>query len=68
MINTTSASLCTPTEGMIEQDLAGTKWGLHAREKAPFIDHIASPRPGAKREREREKERERERERECVGV
>ena len=38
---------------MIEQDLAGSEGGLHARKKAPCIDHIARPRPGAKRERER---------------
>ena len=49
---------------MTEQGLAGSEGGIHAREKAPFIDHIARPRPGAERERERERERRRERGRE----
>ena len=55
-------------EGMIEQDLARSEGGLHASEKARFIDHIARPRPGAKREREREREKEREREGETGDV
>ena len=36
--------ICTPTEDMTEQDLAGSEGGLHARGRAPFIGHIARPR------------------------
>ena len=44
MITTSIASVCTPTEGVIEQDLAGSEEGLHARGRAPCMDHIARPR------------------------
>ena len=44
MIHTNIAFARTPTEGMIEQDLAGSEGGLHARGGAPFIEHIARPR------------------------
>ena len=49
-VDTNIAPVCTPKEGMTEQDLEGSEGGLHEREKAPFIDHIARLRPGAKRE------------------
>jgi len=35
--------VCTPTEGMVEQDLAGGEGGLLARWRAPCIHHIARP-------------------------
>jgi hypothetical protein len=45
------ASVCTHTECMIEQNLAGIQEGRHSMEKAPFAQDIARPRPRAKRNR-----------------